>query len=261
MGVALTVGVSVSAAPQRGEASQTALAELIASAHVAERSRALVAIDRQAKEDIDLNLRAALFEALKRETFAHVARHKAGQRGKPLPELENPMFVGALIRSVVRLGDARSIPALAPATAFGFEAIHALAAFGEAAAGEVLDVVEDREGMYYAVEGGLVTLRFMIESPRAGVLSARTMQRVRKAVRDRLAGHTGNAEFIVLWAAIDLAVILGDADLRAIVRALADNKDELLKRGITHVEVARQTRQRAIDGLGGIPPKPRPPRF
>lgn len=158
-----------------------------------------------------------------------------------------------------RLGDARSIPALAPATAFGSAAIHALAAFGEAASGEVLDVVEDREGMYDAVGGGLTTLRFMIEAPKAGVLSEQTMHRVREAVRDRLTGHAGNVEFIVLWTAIDLAVILGNPDLLAIVRALADDEDELVKRGIAHPEVARRTKQRATDGLAGIPPKPRPP--
>ena len=258
LGFVSTVCTSVSAVAQRGGVSQAALAEMITSTQLGEQAKALAAIDRLAKEDVDQTLRAALFEALKRETLAHVARHNAGQQGRSLPQLENPMFVGALVRSVARLGDARSIPILAPATAFGFEAVHALAAFGEPAAGEVLNVVEDRDAMYYAVEGGLITLRFMIEAPRAGALSAKTMERVRRVVRDRLTRHTGNVEFVVLWAAIDLAIVLGDADLRALVKALADDQQELAKRGITHAEVAKRTRQRAIDGLAGLPPKPRP---
>jgi len=255
----LSAGPSLSAVAQRGGVSQAALAEMITSTQLGEQKNALAAIDRLGKDDVDLKLRAALLEALKRETLAHVARYKAGQLARSLPELEDPVFIGALVRSVARLGDARSIPVLAPTTAFGFEAIHALAAFGELAAGEVLNVVEDRDGMYYAVEGGLVTLRFMIEAPRAGVLSVGTMQRIRRVVRDRLTGHAGNVEFIVLWAAIDLAVVLGDSELRALVQVLADDQKEIANRGITHSEVADRTQRRAIDGLAGIPPMPRPP--
>ena len=43
------------------------------------------------------------------------------------------------------------------------------------------------------------------------------MQRVREVVRNRL---TGVEEFLVLWAAIDLAGVLRDADLLAIVKAM-----------------------------------------
>ncbi len=259
LGFFATADTHVSAVAQMDAVNQSALAEMISSTHLGEQAKALAAINRLKKDDVDPQLRVALFDALQRETRAHVARHNAGRAGQSLPQLEDPLFVGALVRSVVRLGDPRSIPVLAPTTAFGFEAVHALAAFGEAAASEVLKVVEDRNGMYYAVEGGLVTLRFMIEAPKAGALSAKTLQRVRNVVRDRLTTPAAEAEFVVLWAAIDLAAVLRDADLLGIVKSLAEDPTAIKKRGITHAEVTKRTRQRAIDALAGVPPKPRPP--
>lgn len=256
MALSVCAGVSASLLQTEGRQDQAALARMLISDELTERRLALLSVDRLAVPDVDAAVRSALFDALRREAALHVARYRAVRQRRAAAELEDPTFVGALTRSVVRLEDPRAIPALAEALGFGFAAIHALAAFGESAAGDVLSVVEDPETRYNAVQGGITTLRFMIEAPRAGVLSERSMQRVREVVRNRL---TGVEEFLVLWAAIDLAGVLRDADLLAIVKAIGDDPAELVKRELTHPEVVSRTKQRASDALAGIPPKPRPP--
>ena len=131
-----------------------------------------------------------------------------------MPELQDPTFVGALTRSVARLKDPEGITALADAMGFGFAAIHALAEFGDVAAGRVLDVVDSGDTIHYVVDGGLIVLRFMVETPKGNPMTPSTRERIRSVAAKRLAGKE---YFTTVWYAIDLASVLLPARLERVV--------------------------------------------
>jgi hypothetical protein len=236
---------------------QNALAVQILSESLGERRRALESIDRIPVDDIGAGLRAALFQSLRQEAAIHFARYRAGRAGGPMPELQDPTFVGALTRSIARLNDPESIPALADAMGFGYAAIHALARFGDVAAKRILDMVNSSDTIHYVVDGGLTALRFMIEAPRGEPLPASTRESIRLAVVKRLAGKE---YFTTVWSAIDTASVLGDPGLSSVLQSIARDEGAVTARGITDPELIARTQKRAADRLAGIPALPRPPR-
>jgi hypothetical protein len=168
-------------------------------------------------------------------------------------DYDDPQHYLAVIREVARLEDPQAIRALAEAAGTGGTVIRALAGFGQAAASAVLDVVMS-DAKYYTVEGGLITLRIMVERMQIKPLSSATLERIRRAAKQRL---TGAQYFTVLWSAIDLAAVLDDRELRGLVEAIAGDPNQAIARGVTTSDLIEMTRRRAADRLAGVPPLPR----
>lgn len=237
------------------QVDQLAIAKGLLSTDVKQRMQALSMAQRIQVEDKVPELRAALMTALQREGDAHVARYHAGQLGQPLPPLEQPELIGALSREVAELRDPQAIPALTAALGTGFTVIRALAAFGEQAAPAVLRTVTSPTSTHDAVDGALITLRFIVEGEVARRLSAGTLQQIRQAAQQRL---TGKQYFTTLWYAIDLGMLLDDPELARIVTSFAYDPNEVVARGIQKTDLVEQTQKRAADRLAGFPPLPRP---
>jgi hypothetical protein len=96
-------------------------------------------------------------------------------------------------------------------------------------------------------------LRLIVEnSPRP--LNGEKRARVHSATATRLRERQS---LDVLLRAIDLAVVLGDADLRQTVGRLANSANELRQRGVEDPSAIAKAQQHARDRLAGVPPQPR----
>lgn len=96
----------------------------------------------------------------------------------------------------------------------------------------------------------------MVEGRGARPLSAGTLDEIRRAAKQRL---TGKQDAPTLWKGIDLAVVLGDPDLRRIVESIAADSSEIVARGITHPGLIEATHRLAAGRLAaaGQPFNPR----
>jgi hypothetical protein len=193
--------------------------------------------------------------ALLREAAVHTRHYHAARLGRPSDALADPEFVAKLARLVAELRDPAAIPALTAALFTGPLVARALADFGEQAAAPVLLAAGMRQGWYDTVDGGLIALRLMVEQRTQRTLSPRTLARIRTVAEQRL---TGPQYFTTLSRAIDLASVLGDARLRAIVERLASDPAELAARGIENPELITRVQEHATSRLAGLPPLPRP---
>lgn len=240
--------------PGAVESRQALLAEQIRSGTADLASRAVSEVARMSNEKIGPELRSALFLALQREAAAHVQHYEISKDAKTAVSLDNAEYVLQLSRAVGKLEDPSAIPALTAAIFTGARVPSHLAAFGEKAAAPVLEVTQDPLRWYGDVEGALLTLRFMVDARATHPLSQPTLERMRDVARQRL---TGTQYFTVLWRAIDLAIALGDAELRRIVSLLASKPYALRSRGITDPDLIQDTQQRARERLAGLPALPR----
>ena len=118
--------------------------------------------------------------------------------------------------AVVELRDARAIPLLVETLTMGGE--NFLADFGAEAFEPVLAAVSDPGEHPHRVHGGLTVLRFLLED---GALAAEQMAKVREAARERLSGSQNP---LVVKAAIRLALVLGDTELREMVDRIATDR-------------------------------------
>lgn len=120
--------------------------------------------------------------------------------------------------AVAGLRDPRAIPFLVEVLNHGAFAANALADLGAAAFPAVLAAASDPGGYSYRVANGLTAVRFMVED---GSLNGRQLEQVREVARSRLSG-TGHRS--VVTAAVGLAVVLGDPELRRIVERIATDR-------------------------------------
>ena len=204
-------------------------------------------------------LRAALLQALAREGRLHAEHYLADERGQPVRPLEDPELVTDLTVLVAQLRDRRAIPVLGSVLGIGSTlTASALASFGEEAVGVVAAIATDPDSPTYAVDEGLITLRFMVEAANIRPLSAASWERIRRTARQHLTGRQKEIGSSLRWA-IDLAIATKDPGLRRIVESLATDRREITARGITDPDLVEQTRRRAHERLAGIPPRPHRP--
>ena len=149
--------------------------------------------------------------------------------------------------AVAGLRDTRAIPFLVEVLNHGAVATNALADLGTAAFPAVLAAVKDPEGFEMDVSGGVTTLRFMVEDSS---LNARQLEQVREVARERL---SGTQNFFVVKAAVQLAVALGDPELRRLVERIAADRataDALVSPYMSSGKLAsRDYRNWAIDSV------------
>jgi hypothetical protein len=202
-----------------------------------------------------LDLRNALIAELAKEAALATRRGKDARRGLPVAPHPDPDFFPEIVAAVVEIRDPAAIPAVASALGSGFRAIRFLADFGESAAPAVLAVVMSPESINYAVDDGLIALRFMVERRSVRPLSQSTMAQIRLAVQQHLS--TGR-DFAIgtLWWAIDLASVLKDPDLDGTIRLLATDTNAIRSLGVAP-DLVQETQKRAADRVAGILPLPR----
>lgn len=237
------------------QVDQHALAQRILGGNVGDQSRAVWSALTLGPQATGPELRTALIALLERNNRI---LDEASKRNVAVATLVDPEFVAHVAHVVSQLEDPQAIPALAGALGSGSTLVpDALADFGERAASAVIRVVTDpatrrRE----AVADGLLSLRFMVEGAGARPLSAGTLAEIRRAAKQRL---TGKQYAPTLWKAIDLAVVLGDPELRRIVESLAADRSEVVARGIEHPGLIDATKKLAAGRLAasGRPFNPR----
>jgi hypothetical protein len=242
----------------QGQVDQASLAQQLRSASVAEQDRALAEVLALAPDEIGPELRVTLIAELEKVVRAHRAHRKARKLGQPLPPVEDPKFILPLSRAVAGLNEPRAIPALAGGLGTGGTVIRALVEFGDQSAAAISSVVRSVERSTPEVNDGLIALRFLIERAETHPVSPGTLEEIRSVAHEHLlrspvSDRTGGT---LRWA-VDLAIVLGDPDLREIVALLATDETALIERGITDPDDISRTQARATDGLAGRLPLPR----
>ena len=204
--LAFATGVSGQAREEQPPMSErAAAAALMDNRLTPERDRALQ-LATELGAHASANLKAAVIEAAWAELRGELDR----------PEDSEAIF--DYVWAVGRLRDPRAIPFMIVALGTGAAMPNALADLAPAAFPAVLEVVENPEGYFGQVSGGLTALRFMVED---GSLNERQLERVREIARERL---SGTQDYIVASTAVRLAVVLGDPQLRRIVETLATDR-------------------------------------
>ncbi len=188
---------------------------------------------------------------LLRESLQNVTVEGKDELLRHLTEIE-----ATCLGSALDLKSPRAIPELVKTLGLGFIFVpRQLAAFGEDAAPAVLAVVTSAESDRDGVETGLMALRFMVEGATERPLSAGTRERIRLAAQQWLTARPQS--ILTLAAAIDLAAVLGDPDVRRILESLASDPDAVRSRGIDGRSI-EWIQKRAADRVAGVPPLPRP---
>lgn len=240
---------------QSNQPSQLEIARTLLGNDSTQRREALATVRRLKPENVGPDLRSALFKLL----YAHNrAAREAVAQGLTVDQRLDPEFHSRVTETVAGLGDPQAIPVLVNSLGTGYVIHRTLAAFGEAAAPGIVGIVMSPQSGYEAINEGLIALRFMVESAKRRPLSAASMQGIRAAAIHHLSqsGRPVGTGVTLRWA-VDLAIVLGDADLRRIVETIAADPEELIARGITEPELVASTQQWAADRLMGVPPRPR----
>ena len=156
-----------------------------------------------------------------------------------------------LIGTVARLEDTRAIPALVRSVHTGRGAWQALADFGEQALDPILTAWEEKpttSSILSSINTGLLsTMAYVVDG---GELSDSNRARVMNIARDALTGSEDELSFG--GGAIDLVVALGDSSLLAQVEAMAQDRRELVKRGIEErwrIDLMMRRARRALDQM------------
>lgn len=189
--------------------------------------------------------------------LADEAERDAAWRRGEARGLENAETVAQMAWVVAQFEDPRAVEALVGALGTGAGAIWGLATLGEPAVGATVEAARTREGKGSTdiVTDALLALRFLAEGVGRIPLSPSSRQQIIAVATERLEPKQRPA---VLRAAIDLAFVLDDPGLRAIVEAMAVDPAEVEARqdNLEPERVAR-TRQRAAERASGVPPLPR----
>lgn len=239
--------VTLATATGQAQVDQHSLAQQIFGGNVEDQGRAVWAAMTLGPQRTGPELRAALITLLERNNRIV---NEVAKQNVALDAFVDPEFVAHVAHAVAQLEDPQAIPALAGALGSGSTLVpDALADFGEQAAAAVLRAVTDPETRYEAVSDGLLSLRFMVEGRGARPLSAGTLSEIRRVAKQRL---TGKQDAATLWKAIDLAVVLGDPELRRIVESLAADRGEILARGIEHSGLIEYTQRLAAGRLANL---------
>ena len=239
----------------QAQVDQHALAQRILNGSVADQDGAVWSAMTLGPQRTGPELRAALIALLDRNIGLV---DEARKRGEAVSVSVGPEFVAHVAHAVSQLEDPQAIPVLARALGKTGSTLvpDALADFGDRAAGAVLRVVTDPEAHYEAVSDGLLSLRFMVEGREARPLSAGTLDEIRGAAKQRLTGKryapTLKQYAPTLWKAIDLAVVVGDPELRRIVESLAADRGEIVARGVEHAGSIEATQRLAAGRLANL---------
>jgi hypothetical protein len=256
VGFVLAAGTSITshrAVQTPGPPDQETIAKRLLSEDAKERHAAFAVASAIDVADRGQTLRAALIALMERHT-AIIARVQ--QTGGAVETFESGEFIADVQRTVAGMEDPQAIPAMARAMGM-FTLLDPLADFGELAASDVLAVVTSEASDHSTVGDGLRVLRFMIEGTPKYPLSPDTIARIKQAAHQRL---NGQQYFTTLWHAMDLAAVLNDPELKAILQELATSPASVTARGITDPKLIDQTRRRAADRLAGVPALPHPRR-
>ena len=202
------------------------------------------------------DLRMGLFIALDRESATYQSKLRGnGQTGRGNGNAARPVSRthDELLTAVVALKDSVAIPVLANSLGTGMTPVRALVEFGPTAVASTLRVTNASASEHEQVADGLLTLRLIVENAALRPLTPSARARVHDAAASRL---NGAQSVDVLERAIDLGVVLGDADLRLTVEKLASSGAEVEQRGIPPNRVA-QVQRIARQRLDGVPAQPR----
>jgi hypothetical protein len=266
----LTLAVGAFPAGALAQVDQQALARTIlgddgraAQEALHEATRAL------APEEMGPELRAALISVLERENSLYHTMGRAARMGDSdrARELEREGWGEAhlfLIEAVGALRDPAAIPALVGAMPTGWMTIHAVAAFGEEAAPELLRFAEKGEAYWFSqVTNVLRTLILMIEEPQGPPLSRATLERTTRLAREQLTTGPDYPGLVIvssldrasiLQEAMSLALALGDPPLRELVTSLARDPEAVRRLGIEDSSSVERIQRHAAEALA------RPPR-
>ena len=201
-------------------------------------------------------LRIGLIVSLDVEGAAYQAHLRANrQAGRGNGASARPVSVAhdRLLTTVAALKDTMAIPALAMSLGTGMTPIRALTEFGQPATTMTLRVA-NAPTEHEQVADALLVLRLMAENVSVRPLTPATHAQLHAVAAKRL---TGAQSLDVVLRAIDLAIVLGDADLRQTVTALAANPGEAHRRGIQDANQIAQVQRQARDRLAGVPAQPR----
>ncbi|WP_420441988.1 hypothetical protein [Candidatus Palauibacter sp.] len=252
--LALALAVPAAAAGQERESLPAMTESAAAAALMADRDspdiwRAIgLAVDLGPRAGQEL--RAAVIDAAWTEA-------RGGGSGDP-----DRMFL--LFEAAEGFRDPRAIPLMIEALKYGGGVKDALADLGAAAFPATLAAVSDPSGHWSRIGAGLDALRFMTED---GALGPRQLGQVREAVRERLSGPSqgavGSGSSFVVNAALQLAVALGDPELRRIVERIATDRafvGELIPDSGTdewQLDEVQETARSLLSGAS-LPPHRRP---
>ena len=239
------------------QVNQSVLAQQILGDDLEASFRALQTAQVIGPEDTGQELRAALVEKLSRLGGLQAQRNAAALSGEELeiPEGEDIRLIFDIVLIVAAWRDPGAIPALAVSLGNTLVANEALAEFGEEAVPAILDVVTSWDSRRGLVNGGLETLRFMVEGAATTPLSADALDQIRRAAEQRLTTGTDPiGQGGLLRRTIDLAIALDDPGLRRIVETLATDPDAVIARGVAEPERVERTQQYALDRLAGVQP-------
>ncbi len=217
------------------------------------RARAAQAVLEMGPRNAAPPLRKAMISTLVDE----VERDAAWRRGEA-HGAENAETVAQMAWVVAQFEDPRAVEALVGALGTGAGAIWGLATLGDPAVGATVAAARTREGRGSTdiITDALLALRFLAEGVGRVPLSPSSREQVTAVARERL--EPKQPYVSILRRAIDLAVVLDDPGLRAIVAAIAADPAEVearvenpSKRGVEWV------REAAVERLSGVPPLPR----
>jgi hypothetical protein len=229
--------------------TQKDVARMLMSSDSAQQSEGLRMAQMVQPQYATKELRFGLVVALDREAAAYQQRlRNEPGNGRPVSRYHD-----VLLTTVIALKDSVTIPVLAHSLGTGMAPIRALAEFGPTGVSAALSVANAASSESEQVADGLLTLRLIVEnSPRP--LNEEKRARVHSATVTRLSGRQ---PLEVLLRAIDLAVVLGDADLRQTVGRLANSAREVRQRGVEDANAIAKAQQQARDRLAGVPAQPR----
>lgn len=131
----------------------------------------------------------------------------------------------SLMPFVASLEDERAIPILLKATQFGNTPAHALAAFGPSIFSVIIDYIESPERTIYELDGGFLALMRTVERWRPldpsmhATLRELAIRYLQGYVPEHLTDHP--RVYVLERRGMDIASVLGDADLKPMVAALA----------------------------------------
>lgn len=200
-------------------------------------------------ENADPALREALVSAFAEEAAAYPAYW----RGEvPSPDVD---AIGMLAMVVGEFRDRRAMPSFTDALGLGPAIARGLAAFGDPAVSDLVEAARSGERQAIITDA-LLALRFLAEGVGQIPLTPSSREELIAVARKRLEPKQSSFAFLV--RAIDLAVALGDPELREIVEAMAADPAEVESRleNLSPLGIQR-TMERARERLGGEPPLPR----
>ncbi len=148
------------------------------------------------------------------------------------PLLPYPEYRFAVLEPLTQSDDPRVITALMSFITSGGKVTRALAGFGELAVAEVeaLALLDGSTAFDRGrISGALQTLQTMSQGPVRNPLTSASVQRLVEVARRRL---TGVQHFLIVRAAVGLAVATGDPSLIQRVRAIAESETVIQEFGI-----------------------------